>query len=895
MIKRIKHFFGLHPTLLSFIVLTLIVLISNGQTMRMYFWQDDSALMFKLQHIQEAAGSFGAGPFGDGPYKYLMTPFIPFFPLFGLNPTGYFVVGWMIYLIMTLIFYYFAESVFQNKKHALMASALFGAGYIGSDSLFRIINSWQTDIGVILALLCFWMQVKSIHKRSWKYYGASLFFFWTAIEFIYIRSHSLIFPIFFIDLLFLSYPYTKKFVTILLRQLPYFILFYIYYIKGATPGSNSLTSFTKDIIFENHALVMSLFATIGNLSVPSYWQQTFLQQFSGNPQHFLLLTFSILLIFSGIYWKSNKKIIPIFIALLFLAYLFNRSIYHQNLIWYRTADVYFAGSIGLYSTLFIFYMSYLLWKTHRTLSYSLLLGFIILESQIFGYQANGHNVIFDTTQRYLIHSLIGYALLFGTLCVAFYLNLNKRWNYQWNWSIGVAPLVLLVLSNLYLSVHYQYQFVRDKSIPAFHFYQQLQQEIKTLPKGAHVYFDIQDEGFVINQFNNFFQVGSMPETTALAIYFHVDRDDLWISPSFDDLLARLKQGKTSIDKVYTFYYSRQGLINTTDQTRTSLAGDRPVDINNLTLSSPIIDQAEVTILPDQQLKFPYTDPKAPQDKLNKFKDSNTFENKIMAIDYLLARQSYYQTASASSLSSWKYSEIPYILDDDDQTHWIGHRIYWNDNHHDQFQLDLGSIKLVDRFIWTNGHNAVTPLNYSISSSGDGKNWTSLIQVKNGKEKLSNQRIIEQFPETSMQYIRMDINETLANDSPAFSEVEAVESQYKDVDLEYAAFVKDHPFTNIQNQQQYQIVLDKIQPLLKISLTWTSDKGPTLYSKSLPLESLYTTDKYAFVLDPGGTILKTKSITIKNAPVSILVNKEQLHYASLQELLENGYIKNFVDN
>lgn len=49
------------------LLILFVIFISYGQTLRMYFWQDDSALIFKLQNQGPASGSFGVGIIGDGP------------------------------------------------------------------------------------------------------------------------------------------------------------------------------------------------------------------------------------------------------------------------------------------------------------------------------------------------------------------------------------------------------------------------------------------------------------------------------------------------------------------------------------------------------------------------------------------------------------------------------------------------------------------------------------------------------------------------------------------------------------------------------------------------------------------------------------------------------------
>lgn len=57
------------------LLLFVVVLISYGKTLNMYWWIDDSGILFKMVHPLEAAGNLGAGIFGGGAYRFLATPF----------------------------------------------------------------------------------------------------------------------------------------------------------------------------------------------------------------------------------------------------------------------------------------------------------------------------------------------------------------------------------------------------------------------------------------------------------------------------------------------------------------------------------------------------------------------------------------------------------------------------------------------------------------------------------------------------------------------------------------------------------------------------------------------------------------------------------------------------
>ncbi|KKQ96663.1 MAG: hypothetical protein UT23_C0027G0012 [Candidatus Woesebacteria bacterium GW2011_GWA1_39_12] len=62
-------------------------------------WKDDNAVFFKFTHINEPAGFFGTGIFGQGPYRFSVTPYWLIYQLVGYQHV------WAYYLLI-LIFYF---------------------------------------------------------------------------------------------------------------------------------------------------------------------------------------------------------------------------------------------------------------------------------------------------------------------------------------------------------------------------------------------------------------------------------------------------------------------------------------------------------------------------------------------------------------------------------------------------------------------------------------------------------------------------------------------------------------------------------------------------------------------------------------------------------------------
>jgi len=864
-----------NKTIISLIL--LVVILAFGLTLRMYFWQDDFALLFKLQHPTEPAGSFGAGYFGEGPYKYLATPFVPFYKLLGLFPFGYFLGGLVTYALAALLVYPFAHELFQDKRAGLFTALIFATGYIGSDSMYRVINSWQTNIGVVLALISFWTYTKHLRNGRLKFYFIALVFYLSAIEFVFIRSHSLIVPLLALELVFLKFP-LKLFSILkpLVRQAPLWFFFFKKYGNGATTSS-SIVRFVQTLVGGDMSILAAPTASVGNLLLPTPLQTKIVSALPSTYQ-LVITSFALIIVFSVSKKLAVSGVKRTIILLLVLAAFFaSRYFSSLNLYWYRDASSVASGYFGFLGIALLTVTLLLTHKRSSNIFKVILLGIIIAGSQVAGYNTAYTTTIFDSTQRYLVHSFIGASLIYGALTFMAY-SFSKK-----NKTAAYLPIVVIVTLLLSLNIKNQTKIVEARSKPTRQFYTSLKKYVPEFEAGSFFYFDVADSK--ASEFNNFFGVGSMPESTAIAVHYDVDRYDLKLTQDFNELLFLVKGQEIDIDNIYTFYYGIDGLTDTTADTRSLLkfgSVEKNLDNHKIKPLTPVLLSVIAT-------------PTVNSDDFEYKKTSivNTKE-KIEIINYLLARKEYYQSAKASSDSSWRFREIENILDNNTETSWWGHRIYWHDNRNESVMIDLGSVKTVNRMLWINTHNTLTPTSYEIETSLDGKSWKTVKSVKGGPERKSGEVVIEEFEKQKARYTRIVFKVTLGQDSPSVAEVEIIESSFSSVDVYQATeFLKD-PFKNISNQTELEVILTMAQPLLKIQSSWTTNKDGLLHNSSLPLGKIESAQSYQFVLEPGGTKMDNIKIT-SNGPVDMHIHSATVKNLSFEEIKDRNLIRELVEN
>lgn len=878
------------------LLIIIIVFIAYGQTLGMHFWQDDLALLFKLQHLEGRAGSFGEGLWERGSYQYLVVPFVPFFKIFGLEPFGYFLVGLFTYVLAAGAFYLFSKELFQNKKPALFSTVIFAAGYIGSNTMFRIINSWQTNIGLILALLTFWVFTKYLHQKGFVKYIVSVGLFLATIELVFIRSHSLVLPILALDFLIgMSAINIKQISFLIFRQFPFWFLWFQWYLRDPEYGAPGITSFLHNILIKGEVELLSpFFANVGNIIASDMLQMKLISIVAAlieSPILWLnilttIVSSMLIVVIAKIVKTSNKLKVLIFIGLL-TATALNLFFITKDSIWYRDLQSQISGLIGMQSVILITYLVIVLWRLNRNISVALSFGLIFLLSQVFGYYSKYPTAIFPTPHRYFSYAFLGFCIIFGSLTYF----LTQRFQRK-----GLLLLIIIVCVNLILSLNYQQKFIIENSIPARKFYTDMKRFLPHIQNGDYFYFDVEGSDFYQRQFSEFFGVGSMPESTALAVYYGVDRYELSRFTDFNEMIFSMNKDRIPLNKIHTFYYGGKGLISTTSHIRSALekaSAQEVLEINdnrssivnlqngNTSPASYILLSFKARILPsieDIGVNSPMHKPNVQH---------------IHIIDYLLARQNYYKTIKAKSLSEWRSQEIQYIVDNNPSTSWRGHRIYWHEKRKEQVILDLGTVQSMSGVVWTNWINRLTPTSYTIEISQDGNVWTEVKKVRDGKEREAGEIVVDPFDSAQARFVRFTISETLTDDSPALSEIEIISSSFNDIDPKVATEFIASPLNFISNREELQSIISQLSSLLTIQVEWETNKGKN--AAQIPIGEFGQMRDHKVILDPGGTILKDISLTIPSIPARIDVSSATLRNLSLKEIKKFGLVKRFVEN
>jgi hypothetical protein len=881
---------SLRKYIFPFAIILLFVFISYGLTLQMYFWQDDSALIFKLQNPDGPAGSFGSGLWQRGAYQYLVVPFVPFFKLFGLEPFGYFFIGFVTYIFATFAFYYFAKKVFENTKAAFCTGLFFAAGYVGSDTMFRVINSWQTNLGLFFALLTFGKYIDYLKNGGVKKYLFSLALFLFTIEFVYVRSHSIIFPIFVADVLYRLLPFKlSKIMPFIIRQTPFWILFYRWFLQDASFGGPGIKT-----VFENAVLKLQFFtltpliATIGNTFVPDFLTQriaTILGSYGKVSAVFFITSFIVtgILVKKGIV-KTRAGII--WNASLLIIITINKWFVGFNALWYRDLDSITSGLIGLTFILFSFIFFITQFKKNQMYALGVIFSIIIVVSQIFGYYSQYPTAIFSTTHRYLSYPFIGYSLFWGTLCYFIYKKTNLR-------VVSVLLMSGVLIMQLLLGVKYQSQILADRSEPSRKFYQDLKVYVPNAEKGSTFYFDIYEDPYVQKQFGDFFSVGSMPETTALAIYYNLDRYDVQMIIDFEELMYKLSTNQIAIDKLHTFYYGKDGLVDTTSETVSKILTESDVyditdNLNHLELPAtmPTLVTLDMKLTRADAPVFPYTFSKNGREK--------PFAEKLQMLQLLNYLKNYYSEVILTSTSEWKFREIRNAFDNNAETAWQGHRIWWNDNEQEALTLEFPTARKIGGLIWKNWNTNLAPTQYTIEASIDGTEWSTVKTQETPKERKNGETVVEVFPEVLSRFIRMNITKTQTNDSPALVELIAIPSEFTEVSLDEALIFLTSPFSYVENQEEWNALYDNFQQLAYVNIKWSGDKGLQPKSIKVPVQLSNDFQTVEFILPAGGTKIHSLEVSLPY-PAVLQIASAKARNVSISELETREQIKIFTEN
>lgn len=449
------------------ILIFLVVALAYWQTLSMWVWQDDHAVMFKLQHPAESAGQFGTGIYDrSSAYRGVVAALLPIYSIFGTSPSAFYAFGILAYFLASLAVFYLSQTLIQNSKIAFISSLIFASGYVGAESLWRIFNSIHTSHTIVALCLVLIFYKKFIEQKilfkKLLIYILTIFLFAYTSDTGFVRAHGVILAILAIEFL-----WNSNFFSIF-RLLPFMLIFYKYYIEGYT-ATSELTDLLNNIFYGGqYSLLLTPFKNLHNMFIPSLWQIP-------------LGVFIVLLILSLIKFKDKLLILSLILMM----------------------------------------GSYLVFFIHTPTQ------------------------VFPSLHRYFLIPAVGSAMFSAVLLTKFF---NKKNLLFFVSAIVAIHIILLNLEHA--------SFVKERTTPAKNFYKSLKKELPAISKGSLLYFEVKDELAAKKVFENYiFGVGSMPNSTAIAWQYGIDRYDFYLTTAKFDAEKIIKENSIPVEKIHKFYYS----------------------------------------------------------------------------------------------------------------------------------------------------------------------------------------------------------------------------------------------------------------------------------------------------------------------------------------------------
>lgn len=895
------------------VFLLIVVVLSYGQMLGMYVWKDDNAIFFKFNHLNEAAGYLGKGLFGQGPYRFSVTPYFFVYKIFGTSSiVPYYLLAFFSYLIATFLVYKLF-SQFISKMSGKLAGFLFASGYVSSEGFIWLASSMIQSVSVIITCLLFIAYHKySVQRKIYFYFFAVVFYF-LVVEITPVRVHYLILVIILFDFLFVVKEYNiKKIGFFLLRQIPFLQMFLTSYLLEPDSRSGLSVVFIKDLVKGDVYKLYSFIGSFGNLFLADKTNQLLLNLFNGLSKNITLLflevtvlLFSVGIVFlltfvnKGFNWRFMLFIIAnIFWYLLFG--LITNSIYVSPGI-NDSLAIFTGGEILLVCTFLSFYLR---GRIRRLIVF---LEFWCI-ANLFIYTSYQPTSILASTDRYLVHSFLPIvALLSMTILIKEnFLFFGKKL------SVGKMAFFITLLwgmINVLNSVTYQHSILENRSIPAATFYKQLRGYLPEIKVGDIVYVDVANDALL--QYQTAFSVGQMPETTALAWRYGLDRYDFMLTNDYHDFINQVNKKGLKLAQIHSYFYSKKGLTDTSNLIRKYLSGDLGAqnaradlpqksltkyfvaedgtrfDIPDLILNlsqsinSSVPVHLTFNILASQpqesEIKFPLSrKSNITFDGDQIWKDSGLREK---AFSYQQAKTVFYNNAKISASSEWNNRAAKYLFDQDPTTIWQSNRTLWK--HQDTFiQINLPQEEQIDRLAWINGFSDHTPVSYSISVSQDGVNWRE-VKTVNASLRLDQGKLqVISFPKVKSLYVKLSLFKTIGGDSPSIAEIWPIESRFDELDIDQVEEFLQNPYDFVLSLNDFLTTQVQTKGEGKVQLFWQSDKDiDWLSAKSAEFHVLYDGlfHEYSVNLPPGGISISRLKFSNFSSPGSFVLNKIRVDY------------------
>lgn len=856
------------------LLILFITILAYGQSIRMYFWVDDWGLAYKMIFPYDAPNpsNFGGGLWGSGAYRHNATLFIFLYPLFGLSASIYFAFGILQYFLLAWLVYRFLKYVSQNETIALLAGVIFASGYIGSYAIYRLSNSYQLIETAIFSILTVWSFIKHFRTDKSVWYWLSLLLFIFTIEFFFLRAHGIILLIIisFIFLIDLK-KIRKKLFTNITKLIPFIFLYYFFYVVdyrgGIESGGNNSTNY-----------ISALFKT---LVIDGNWK-----------------------LMNNLIASFGNLIVPLPVTEILYKYI-------GHYLFYGVESLSkYVGAVLLVGMGFLMAISIKKKKNEwRLIPLSILWVF----SNIIIYFIYMPTSTMVSNSRYVIPAFVGSSMASATFLYLFF---KKK--------LAIIFTIILSLTYLCLTNIDESYIVRHVSIPDKQGYSLIKKDIPSIDKDTLFYVETIDDPVFKSNY-----LGNIPNLGISSIYRY--HGSTRVALSYNQVYEMLKDGLADIDKTYTFFFSKNGYINTTDKFIDILKnGNKPINLTWRSLTpktetfvyqrdfgmvgvnptiemeldypslTPSLLTINMAISPYglEKITYPYLDLSATfagqgikELNLKAIPQPNVSNMDITNIHNILKlskeRNNFMKNTKISTTNFEQDKRPEFLIDGTNLFGWEANYIFWGSrgNIPEEIIIDLGKEQFVNKLYWINHSFQATPADYSLSMSKNNKDWSLIKEIINGNGRESLELVGEELA-VYTRYIKMNIYKTFGEYvAPAIDELWT--SGYDDsYSLSSIASATACPFCFVPDEKFAQTVMNIVNGQTNGKVWWMTDGQDDYsqtYSKEIQLNLDGRVHEYVIQIPASGNNFRKIKIGNFPTPVKINITEVSIKNMNLEEI------------
>lgn len=866
------------------LLLISTVLASFGQMLGMYVWKDDNAVFFKFTHLNEPAGYLGLGLIGNNPYKLTVAPYWFIYKIFGTESlVPYYSLALLFYVLAAFVMYKTFSEIY-SKNVGKISGLLFAAGYIASDGFTWLITSVRFSLSISLACGVLYFYNRFVRTESILYYISSLFIFFLASYYMPDRMHYFIAVVF----VFLAVRSARK-LTIYFA--PYLFIFYKFIIQTDKRVSEPLT-ILKAIISGDFYYLHSFLASTATVFIPDR-QFNLLAKLDSLPVSIvLILVFTLAFYFVFKRKPNSKKLTGVFLISSFAWIFLSRAISTSPHVFatFNSGLLVFMGGLILLSIFYTFLVIQVKGKKE------ILFLCVWVFSNLYAFTSYEPRGYYPSVTRYLAHSFAPVCVL---LALSFtYLRKSKVTSFLSLFIIGWGVL------NVFNSIFLQREIVLHRSVPAKKFYQDLRGYLPKLDKGDIVYLDVAPSAR--DYFNAAFTVSQMPEETALAWRYGLDRYDFSLVTDFDKLLQFATEQKTPVEKIHAYFYTKDTLEDTTsrvrqnlkngaiqevvaNQTSQSLIKDKKSEIVIL-LSEPISSitptKVEVEIsaesIATNTIGFPITD------DVDQSRNLVAIDKDLrrLALDYKKETDQARKDSEITVNNYWQDDTGVNLNDNNPQTAWRPNRVYW-ESQKGTITIDTGRVQDLTKLVWENAYPNSTPSLYSVEVLTPEQSWVEVARKTNSQSLTKGSIQVAEFAPVQARYVRMNLLESLNGDAPGIAEIWVVSSKFSKLPIVETESFLVNPFGFVPDQESFVDTFIKMESKGSMSVFWKNNKLEKWETSPTSQASIIYDGKphtYVFRIPAGGTAINALKLGDIQIPGQITISKISAYNPPLNKLL-----------